>query len=172
MAGSLRGILGDLVNSLAGRSIKIECPRLPPSNPSESTMLNLTSRGSSHTCDGTTRRDFLQIGALGAIGLGLPEYLAAAEHSTDPGKDKRACIMIFNLGAPSQLDTFDMKPEAPAEVRGPFQAKAIFSYPKSCRSMPRSLTSSRSCDRVTTQQRRSMTQVGRCCKPVVSSMVA
>jgi len=64
----------------------------------------------------------LQVGALGAIGLGLPEYLAAAERGqVDPGKDKRSCIMIFNLGAPSQLDTFDMKPQAPAEVRGPFR---------------------------------------------------
>ncbi len=86
-------------------------------------MLNLTSRGSSHTCNGTTRRDFLQIGTLGAIGLGLPQYLAAAERGgVDPSKDKRSCIMIFNLGAPSQMDTFDMKPEAPAEVRGPFKA--------------------------------------------------
>lgn len=34
-------------------------------------MLNLQGRGKSHTCDGTTRRDFLQVGALGAIGLGL-----------------------------------------------------------------------------------------------------
>ncbi|MEO1529805.1 MAG: DUF1501 domain-containing protein [Planctomycetota bacterium] len=86
-------------------------------------MLNLTSRGSSHTCNGTRRRDFLQVGALGAIGLGLPQYLAAAEEGgVDPHKDKRSCIMIFNLGAPSQLDTFDMKPNAPAEVRGPFKA--------------------------------------------------
>lgn len=85
-------------------------------------MLNLTSRGKSHTCNGATRRDFLQVGTLGAIGLGLPEYLAAAEHGgVDPEKDKRSCIMIFNLGAPSQLDTFDMKPHASSEVRGPFQ---------------------------------------------------
>ena len=85
-------------------------------------MLNLTSRGSSHTCNGVTRRDFLQIGALGAIGFGLPEYLAAASRgAVDGDKDKRSCIMIFNLGAPSQMDTFDMKPEAPVEVRGPFQ---------------------------------------------------
>ena len=37
------------------------------------------------------------------------------------GHDKRSVIMIFNLGAPSQLDTWDMKPDAPAEVRGPFK---------------------------------------------------
>lgn len=85
-------------------------------------MLRLTGRGSAQTCNGATRRDFLQIGALGAAGLTLPQYLAAAEQGgVDPAKDQRSCIMIFNLGAPSQLDTFDMKPEAPAEVRGPFK---------------------------------------------------
>ncbi len=85
-------------------------------------MLNLTSRAVAHTCNGGTRRDFLQIGALGAIGFGLPELLAAKEAGQiDPTKDSRSCIMIFNLGAPSQLDTFDMKPNAPLEIRGPFK---------------------------------------------------
>ena len=85
-------------------------------------MLNLIGRGSSQTCNGVRRRDFLQVGTLGAFGLGLPQYLAAAERGVvDPHKDNRSCIMIFNLGAPSQLDTFDMKPEAPSEVRGPFK---------------------------------------------------
>ena len=72
--------------------------RSPPQNSkaTDPAMLNLTSRGKSHTCNGTTRRDFLQVGTLGAIGLGLPEYLAAAEHGgVDPEKDKRSCIMIF-----------------------------------------------------------------------------
>ncbi|MGC6442744.1 MAG: DUF1501 domain-containing protein [Rubripirellula sp.] len=86
-------------------------------------MLNLTSKAKAHTCNGGTRRDFLQVGALGAAGLTLPELLAAeAAGQVDPHHDKKSCIMIFNLGAPSQLDTFDMKPNAPAEVRGPFQA--------------------------------------------------
>ena len=85
-------------------------------------MLTFTGDGKATTCDGTTRRDFLQVGALGAIGLSLPQYLAAKEQSGQSPNDDRACIMIFNLGAPSQLDTFDMKPNAPAEVRGPFQA--------------------------------------------------
>ena len=85
-------------------------------------MLSLRGRGQAHTCDGTTRRDFLRVGTLGGIGLGLPQYLAAKEAGrVDPAKDDHSCIMIFNLGAPSQLDTFDMKPEAPAEIRGPFQ---------------------------------------------------
>jgi hypothetical protein len=85
-------------------------------------MLDLIGKGTAHTCNGVTRRDFLQVGTLGAIGLGLPELLQAREAGlTDPTKDKRSCILIFNLGAPSQLDTFDMKPNAPAEIRGPFQ---------------------------------------------------
>ena len=86
-------------------------------------MLSLVDRGRAQTCSGVTRRDFLQVGALGAIGLALPDYLAAREQgAVNPEHDKRSAILIFNLGAPSQLDTFDIKPEAPREVRGPFQA--------------------------------------------------
>jgi hypothetical protein len=71
---------------------------------------------------GRTRRDLLQIGALGAIGLSLPQYVrAAAEGRVRPGHENRSCIMIFNLGGPSQLDLWDMKPDAPAEIRGPFK---------------------------------------------------
>jgi hypothetical protein len=86
-------------------------------------MLTFTGKGSAHTCDGVTRRDFLQVGTLGALGLSLPQYLLAKEQgAVRADADDRACIMIFNLGAPSQLDTFDMKPEAPSEIRGPFKA--------------------------------------------------
>ena len=85
-------------------------------------MLNLTDRGTAHTCNGLSRRDFMQVGTLGAIGLSLPQYLAASEQAAvDKKDDDRACIMIFNLGAPSQVDTFDMKPDAPSEIRGPFK---------------------------------------------------
>lgn len=85
-------------------------------------MLHLTGRGQAHTCDGITRRDFLQVGTLGAIGLSLPDLLAAkAQGAVAKDHDEKSVIMIFNLGAPSQLDTFDMKPEAPVEIRGPFK---------------------------------------------------
>jgi hypothetical protein len=84
-------------------------------------MLRLTSRGTAQTCDGLTRRDFLEAGTLGAIGLSLADLLALqAQGAVDPKHDERAVIMIFNLGAPSQLDCFDLKPDAPAEIRGPF----------------------------------------------------
>ncbi len=85
-------------------------------------MLNLTGNGTAQTCDGTTRRDFMQVGTLGVGGLSLANYLQAeVQGRVASGHDQRSCIMIFNLGAPSQLDTFDMKPEAPLEVRGPFK---------------------------------------------------
>ncbi|HBB75688.1 MAG TPA: DUF1501 domain-containing protein [Planctomycetaceae bacterium] len=71
---------------------------------------------------GRSRRDFLQVGALGAVGLSLPQYArAAAEGKVRPGHEKRSCILIFNLGGPSHVDLWDMKPEAPAEIRGPFK---------------------------------------------------
>jgi len=85
-------------------------------------MLSFTGRGSTHNCNGTSRRDFLQVGTLGAIGLSLPHLMAAqAQGKVKEGHDNKSCIMIFNLGAPSQVDLFDMKPEAPAEIRGPFK---------------------------------------------------
>lgn len=84
-------------------------------------MLEFTGNGKTHTCSGVTRRDFLHAGSLSAVGLSLPHIAWAKEQGLmrDDANDK-SCIMIFNLGAPSQLDTFDMKPDAPAEIRGPF----------------------------------------------------
>src|SRR5213596_354872 len=85
-------------------------------------MLKVTGKGSITTCDGINRRDFLQVGTLGAIGFSMANLAALqALGAVDKKKGDRACILIFNLGAPSQLDTFDMKPDAPAEIRGPFK---------------------------------------------------
>ncbi len=83
-------------------------------------MLDVTGDGSTKTCDGMTRRDFLQVGTLGALGFSLSQ-LAELEAAGAVKGDQRSAIMIFNLGAPSQLDTWDMKPEAPREIRGPFR---------------------------------------------------
>ena len=64
------------------------------------------------------------------MGLSLPDYLEAKEQGlVDKKNDNRSAIMIFNLGAPSQLDTFDMKPDAPKEIRGPFKPINT-AYPK------------------------------------------
>lgn len=85
-------------------------------------MLKVSGKGSITTCDGITRRDFLQVGALGALGMSMAKYSALqAAEKVAKGHDERSVIMIFNLGAPSQLDTWDMKPDAPREIRGPFK---------------------------------------------------
>src|SRR5262245_18034776 len=85
-------------------------------------MLSLIGDGVARTCDGLTRRDFLQAGALGAIGLTLADLTTVqAQGKVAANHDNRSVIMIFNLGAPSQLDTWDPKPQAPAEIRGPFK---------------------------------------------------
>src|ERR1043166_9224111 len=85
-------------------------------------MLKISGKGSITTCDGITRRDFLQVGALGAIGLTLSNWAALkALGAVAQGNDEKSVILIFNLGAPSQLDTWDMKPDAPREIRGPFK---------------------------------------------------
>src|SRR6266571_7133770 len=85
-------------------------------------MLKVTGNGSITTCDGLTRRDFLQVGTLGALGLSMAQ-LARLEAlgAVDKTQSDKACILIFNLGAPSQLDLFDLKPDAPREIRGPFK---------------------------------------------------
>jgi hypothetical protein len=68
---------------------------------------------------GLSRRELLQIGGLGVFGLHLPRLLAT---QPDPRHGRaRSCILVFAWGGPSQLDTWDPKPDAPAEVRGVFQ---------------------------------------------------
>jgi len=74
-----------------------------------------------HFCDGVTRRDFLHAGSLGFLGLTMPEFLTfKAAGAVDPKKDVN-CIQLMLVGGPSQLDTWDMKPEAPASIRGPYK---------------------------------------------------
>src|SRR5262245_7566116 len=79
---------------------------------------------SNRLCDGTSRRDFLRVGTLGCLGLTLPGTLRAAPPSSAAdagvGRAKR-CVFLFLTGGPPQLDTWDLKPDAPAEVRGEFK---------------------------------------------------
>jgi hypothetical protein len=81
-------------------------------------------------CDGGTRREFLQAGALGAFGLGLDACLRAQATPPDTaGRARgrgtaRACILLYLYGSPSQLETFDVKPDAPAGIRGELGAIA------------------------------------------------
>jgi hypothetical protein len=77
-------------------------------------------------CDGVSRRDFLQVGALGGLGLSLPQFLRAKDSpASRPGLARdahfgkaKSCILLFLYGSPSQLEMADMKPDAPEEIRG------------------------------------------------------
>ena len=85
--------------------------------------------GSYRFCDGLERRSFLKVGglALGGMGIGglsLPEILEAQASQKRAGRSSRShpsVIMVYLAGGPSQLETVDMKPDAPREVRGPCQ---------------------------------------------------
>lgn len=81
-------------------------------------MLKIT--GSPLTlCDRASRRSFLQIGGLAMGGLSLPQILQA-EQQTGKSSRHKAVIMIFLAGGPPHQDMFDLKPEAPLEIRGEF----------------------------------------------------
>ena len=81
------------------------------------------SNGLGRNCEGTTRRDLLRVGAIGAFGLSLPAFLRQrALGGVDPKKDDIGCILMWMQGGPSHIDTMDPKPEAPVEIRGEFKA--------------------------------------------------
>ena len=73
-------------------------------------------------CDGLRRRDFLHAGSAGMLGLGLTDFLSLkAQGAVHNDKSDINVIMLFLVGGPSQLDTWDMKPNAPSEIRGPYK---------------------------------------------------
>src|SRR5437773_1820491 len=81
-------------------------------------------------CDGLTRREALRIGGLAFAGLAWSDLLKA---QTGPSRGTartgtfgraRSCIVLFNYGGPSHIDTFDLKPDAPPEIRGEFRPAA------------------------------------------------
>lgn len=71
-------------------------------------------------CDGVSRRNFLKVGALAIGGLTLPQLLRA-ERAAGVGRSHKSVIMIYLPGGPPHQDLFDLKPDAPAEVRGEFK---------------------------------------------------
>lgn len=82
-------------------------------------MLDLFT-GPASDCSGVSRRAFVRVGGLAAFGLGLPQFLQArAKGPAAPAKAKK-CILLWMQGGPSHIDTFDPKPDAPAEIRGEF----------------------------------------------------
>src|SRR5689334_18034934 len=71
--------------------------------------------------DGVSRRDFLRFGGLGVLGLSAAEQRARAEAN---GKGLRRCIFVLLNGGPSPFETFDPKPAARGDLRGPYRAIA------------------------------------------------
>src|SRR5712664_462986 len=93
-------------------------------------MLSILGR-SVRLCDGLSRREVLRVGGLGFTGLLWSDWLRArataagqshtARKSAGSFGKARACILIFNYGGPSHIDTWDLKPDAPSEIRGEFR---------------------------------------------------
>jgi uncharacterized protein (DUF1501 family) len=83
-------------------------------------MLSLETPTGVKQCNGLSRRDFLRVGALTA-GAGLSLADLARLHGADSDRKDINCIILFLIGGPSQLDTWDPKPQAPDDVRGPFR---------------------------------------------------
>lgn len=71
-------------------------------------------------CQGKTRREAMRIGALGLGGLTLPNLLRA-EQAAGVGSNVKSVIMIYLVGAPPHQDMYDLKMDAPSEIRGEFQ---------------------------------------------------
>jgi hypothetical protein len=76
-------------------------------------------------CHGPNRRELLRAGGAGLLGLSLPRLLAAeaqaAENGTPIRPRAKSVIFLMLFGGPSQLETFDLKPDAPEKIRGPFR---------------------------------------------------
>ncbi len=73
-------------------------------------------------CDGVSRRDFLHLGLLTTLGVSLADVLRLQAGESAKTRRSLSCILIWLDGGPSHLDTFDPKPDAPSEIRSPFQA--------------------------------------------------
>ena len=86
-------------------------------------MLNLYQRVR-HSNGGVSRRSFLQLGSLALLGSGgalsLPSLLQA-ETAAGVGRSPKSVIMIYLVGGPPHQDMFDLKPNAPAEIAGPWR---------------------------------------------------
>ena len=78
-------------------------------------------------CDGISRRDFVRVGGLTAMGLGLGNFsqlkiAASTNKEAEIHARAKSCILVWLDGGPSHIETFDPKPDAPIEVRGPLSS--------------------------------------------------
>lgn len=83
-------------------------------------MLTIAGQHGEKFCDGISRRSFLRVGSLGLGGCALPELLKAQDQSPNSSSHK-SVIMIFLPGGPPHQDMFDLKMDAPSEIRGEFK---------------------------------------------------
>lgn len=83
-------------------------------------MVNPQSNAGFESREDMTRRDFLRVSGL-TVGLGLTELATFPVIGSAPSSGEKACIQLFLVGGPSQLETWDLKPEAPDTIRGPFR---------------------------------------------------
>lgn len=83
-------------------------------------MLDLTLGSYGRLCSGWSRRDILRAGSLGSLGLTLADVYRAEAASPKPQRRDKNCILLMLIGAPSQIDTWDPKPDAPPQIRGPY----------------------------------------------------
>src|SRR5687767_3122155 len=72
-------------------------------------------------CDGVSRRHFLHLGLLGGLGLSVADLFRLQAQASAKERVEKSCILIWLDGGPSHLDTFDLKPDAPSEVRSIFK---------------------------------------------------
>lgn len=83
-------------------------------------MLNILGRPQ-RTCSGWSRRQLLQAGGAGLLGTSLSQVLAAESAGLARPARAKSVLFLYLFGGPSQLETFDMKPDAPSGIRGPFK---------------------------------------------------
>jgi uncharacterized protein DUF1501 len=85
-------------------------------------MFELYTGRKSADCRGFSRREFLHVGGLSALGLGLADYLRLQSQAAGNAGQRSSvhCILLWMLGGPSHVDTLDPKPDAPVEIRGEF----------------------------------------------------
>ena len=83
-------------------------------------MLTILGKSSAAFCDRSSRRSFLKIGGLGLGGLSISQLLSAEAANKNSGSTK-SVIMVYLPGGPPHQDMFDLKMEAPTEIRGEFR---------------------------------------------------
>lgn len=98
-------------------------------------MLSMLGPASRKLCSGVSRREVLRLGALGPLGLSLPALLASRAGAGGLGRAER-CILFFQEGGLAHQDSWDPKPEAPAELRGEFKTIPTSTGGIICEHMP------------------------------------